>query len=145
MNVASWFPADKQVRELQRSIGGVDVDYRSAIKFGRELGKIDVGHYGAIATLRSDREGSLRENGELLWIAEGKVSSQEEELATMISDAMTEKQTAMLTIYEDFEVVESVPVSVARCARCGRALTADEVFVLDGRPYGPTCIEKVVT
>ena len=139
----SWFPADTKVRELQKSIGGAEVDYRSAIKLGRELGKIDVDYYGAIATLRTDRDHHLRENGELLWLAEGKVASQEEELATMISEALTEKQTAMLTIYEDTEVVESIPASVARCARCGRALTADEVYVFDGKPYGPTCIERV--
>lgn len=30
-----------------------------------------------------------------------------------------------------------------KCTRCNRTLTADSVFVLDGQPFGPVCIQKV--
>jgi Rad3-related DNA helicase len=35
------------------------------------------------------------------------------------------------------------PVDHTRCARCHRTLTAEKVAVLEGRPYGPDCIQVV--
>ncbi len=140
----SWFPADHAVRQLQRSIGR-DVDYRAAIVRGREYGQRSEDHYGAIASIRTDgQDGPLRADGSFLWLAEGKVASQEARLAELLVDAMTEAREQRLTIYRDCEIVEQIPASVARCHRCGRALTADIVHVIDGKPYGPTCVEKVM-
>lgn len=144
-NGHSWFPAEQAVKQLQNTIGR-DVDYRAAIIRGREYGQLDAEHYGAIASIRTDGEtGPLRADGSFLWLAEGKVASQEMKLAELIVDAMTEQREQSLTIYQDLEIVETIPASVARCHRCGRALTAEVVHVVDGKPYGPTCVGKVAS
>lgn len=138
-----WFSAESQVRTMQKNVG-FEVDYRGAILRGREFREIDPKHYGAISTIRTASiDGAPAAEGGCLWLADGKVAQQEELLARLIATASTESTATTLTLYEDVEVTETIPASVARCFRCGRALTADEVFVLNGKPYGPTCIGKV--
>lgn len=139
----SWFPAEQKIKELQRTVGS-HADYRSAVLRGKEFGKISEDHYGAIASIRTvGKEGPLQSDGSTLWLAEGKVASQELWLAQLVSSALNESQTQTLTIYRDMEIVEQIPATVARCNRCGRALTAEVVHVVDGLPYGPTCVEKI--
>jgi hypothetical protein len=142
-NGHSWFPAEAAVRELRRSVGP-GADYRAAIIRGRDYGQIDESHYGAIASIRTDGvDGPLRSDGDTLWLAEGKVAAQEQRLAELITRAITEGSDQVLTLWQDSEIFEQMPASVARCHRCGRALTADTVHVIDGKPYGPTCVGKV--
>lgn len=138
-----WFSAENQIRTMRKNVG-FDVDYRGAILRGREFGQIDPKHYGAISTIRTNAiDGAPVADGGCLWLADGKVAQQEELLASLIAKAATESTSTLLTLYDEYEVTESIPASVARCFRCGRALTADEVFILNGMPYGPTCIGKV--
>jgi hypothetical protein len=97
-----------------------------------------------LSTLRTDGPtGPIVDAGGSLWIAEYKVACQEEELASLVVDALHEARSQTITIYEDMERSETIPASVVQCARCGRALTADTVFVVDGLPYGPTCVERI--
>ena len=63
--------------------------------------------------------------------------------AELVVDALKENESQLITVYEDLEIVETIPASIARCNRCGRALTAEIVHVVDGLPYGPTCVEKI--
>lgn len=140
----SWFPATKVIAEMQSMIGGTGVDYRAAILRGKEYGAISEDHYGAIDTLRSDGiDGPVCESGNTLWLAEGKSASQEQRLAELIAGAMHESEQQTLTIYRDEVQTETLPAELMRCARCGRALTADVVYVVDDKPYGPTCIERI--
>jgi hypothetical protein len=139
----SWFLAEEKVNQLRQSVGS-KMDYRAAIVRGRELGKLDVDHYGAIASIRSDGpNGPLRSVGATLWLAEGKTASQEDKLAELVASALKENESQIITVYEDMEIIDVIPASIARCNRCGRALTADIVHVVDGLPYGPTCVEKI--
>ena len=41
------------------------------------------------------------------------------------------------------ETTREVTIDHTRCTRCGRSLTAEKVAVLDGKPYGPVCIDAV--
>jgi len=100
--------------------------------------------FGAIATLRTDATGLiLQDDGKSLWLAEGKVATQESRLAELVAEMLLENETQNLTVYSAEEVVEEFPATVLRCARCHRALTAEDVFVVNGKPYGPTCVEKI--
>lgn len=139
----SWFPAAEAVSKLQSMIGS-GVDYRAAILRGREYGAISEEHYGAIATIRTNSAtGSIDEHGDQLWLAEGRVARQEQRLADLIFAAMREPEleVTMLSLVTETERSETVSASVMRCARCGRALTAEQVFVVGGKPYGPVCFQ----
>jgi hypothetical protein len=142
----SWFPAAEVVSRLHAAVGSGS-DYRAAIIRGRELGSISEDHYGAICTIRTrSTTGAIDEEGDELWIAEGRVAAQEQRLAELIVAAQTERsrESQMITIYGESQVIEKVPATVMQCARCGRALTAESVFVVDGKPFGPTCIQYVI-
>jgi hypothetical protein len=140
MNGHCWYPAVEMIPKLQAMIGP-GCDYVAAIKYGK--GEI-AAEYGMLSTLRTDGpKGPIVDAGGSLWIAEYKVACQEEELAGLVVDAMHEARVQTITIYEDMERSETIPASVVQCARCGRALTADTVFVVDGLPYGPTCVERI--
>jgi len=139
----TWYQAVDQTKHLAGMIGGT-VDVRGAIVQGKQFAEADPDHYGAIATVRTDGpDGPIAENGNTLWISEARHSSQERTLARLIVEALNENESQTITIYEDEEVTREIPASVARCNRCGRALTADTVHVVDGKPYGPTCVEKI--
>jgi hypothetical protein len=135
-----WYPAVEMISRLQSAIGP-GCDYVAAIKYGK--GEIQ-GDYGMLSTLRTDGvTGPIIESGGALWIAEHKVACQEEELASLVVETLHESSSQTITIYEDIERLETISASVVQCARCGRALTADTVFVVDGLPYGPTCVERI--
>lgn len=139
----TWYQATEMIQKLRAAVGA-NADYKGAIQVGKELGQFDPDSYGAIATIRSEPTGSvLVDDGKCLWLAEGKVASQEERLAELIAFMMLENEDQVLTVYESEEVVQEFPATVLRCARCGRSLVADDVFVVDGKPYGPTCVEKI--
>ncbi|XZE20885.1 helix-hairpin-helix domain-containing protein [Pirellulaceae bacterium SH449] len=141
MNGHCWYPATEMIPRLQSMIGA-GCDYIAAIKYA----KGEISEYGMVSTLRTDgHTGPIVDAGGTLWLAEYKVACQEEELASLVVDAQHEAKNSLITIYEDVERSETFPASVVQCARCGRALTADTVFVVNGLPYGPTCVEKIAT
>lgn len=140
----TWFRATDQCRDLQRMIGSANVDPVAAIKRGKEYGQASPDRYGAIASLRTDGpDGPLVESGGTFWIAEGKNAAAEEQLASSIAKATSESFAQSITTYEDVECTESKVLQHARCHRCNRQLTAETVHVLNGIPYGPTCIGYV--
>lgn len=131
---SSWFPAEDQIQFLKKMIGAGS-DYRKAITKGKEL--------GAVATIRSDgKNGAISENGSFLWLGEGKVASQEAELARLVARAVNSQKSIRLTLFDAKEETLSIPAEFMRCARCSRALTAEEVVVANGLPYGPVCAER---
>ncbi|MFG0260993.1 MAG: AAA family ATPase [Novipirellula sp. JB048] len=141
----TWHPAKQVVRRLHQAIGGGNIDYKAAIVKGIEYGQLDDNHYGAIASQRVDASGNLTEmnEGTELWLAESKHASAEAYVAAAITAAMNETTAQMVTRYAKTERIESVVMRHAVCQRCRRQLTASTVHILDGRPYGPTCIDYV--
>jgi hypothetical protein len=139
----SWFPGEEQVKKLRGAIGD-KADYKEAIRHGLAASVVKDDPFGALASIRTDGpDGPISEKGTTFWLAEGKVASQEKRLAELIADAMAEPKARTITVYLDEEIIETIPAQYMRCHRCGRALTADTVFVLNGLPYGPTCVEKI--
>jgi hypothetical protein len=135
-----WYPATEMVAKLQTMIGS-GCDYKEAIRYAK--GEI-AAEYGMISTIRTDGpDGPIVNAGGTLWLSEHKVACQEDELAELVVETLHEARGQLLTIYQDVERSEVVPAHLVQCARCGRALTADTVFVVDGLPYGPTCVERI--
>jgi hypothetical protein len=140
MNGHCWYAATEMIPKLQQMIGP-GCDYKEAIRYAK--GETET-EYGMLSTVRTDGPtGPIIDAGGTLWLAEYKVACQESELAELVVEATYEAKSQLLTIYEDLERSEVVPASVVQCARCGRALTADMVFVVNGMPYGPTCVERI--
>ncbi len=134
-----WFLATEIANKLQSVIGST-TDFIAAVKHAR-----DIEFPPLVVTLRTDgNTGHVSESGQSLWIADANEARNESELADRITEASSEAREEMITIWEDTIQVESILATFIRCARCGRALITDEVFVVDGKPYGPTCVEKVI-
>lgn len=138
----TWFTAADAVSRLTKTIGG-NIDYRAAILRGKEYGQLSESHYGAIASLRTDTTGAICEDGESVWLAEGKNAAAEKCVADGIAAALHESRTREITTFANIEHIETEVMKHATCQRCYRQLTAPVVHVLDGKPFGPTCINYV--
>jgi hypothetical protein len=139
----TWHPVEKIERAVREAIGR-NANPQRAIEFCLRLGKLAPGHYGAIDSVRTNgMRGNLSEYGDRVWLAQSRLSRQEQSLARMVVDALAEDKPQHLVEYETFERVELSIADHVRCHRCSRQLTAPEVHVLAGRPYGPTCIGYV--
>lgn len=138
----TWFPADTfGMRELQQAIPRPDL--RGAIKLGKLVQKWIPGRDGAIATQR-ELAGKVVDQGGQLWIADGAKAEDERRLAELIATAMSEQGSAVSVTQWGNRKEEIVEIPThARCARCGKLLTAKTIHVLDAKPYGPTCIGYV--
>jgi hypothetical protein len=143
-----WFPQQVGEAKLKQTFG-------SATKFARVL---ELGNEYAIAagegrtkskagistTTSNQSTGPLDDFGSFKWISSTTEANIEEDLADLICSASMERQPGgRLTKYSQFAIDEQTVVDHATCRRCGRQLTADRVHVLDGVPYGPTCIQYV--
>lgn len=135
-----WFPRARVVAAVKSAIGPKAEPDR-AIVFGERLGRLSPNHFGAIATCRTNgTNGPLSEFGNREWVAEGKRAEQERRLAKLTVNAMAELQPRRVTEFATVEETELSPLELMRCARCSRELTAPDVHVWNGRPFGPTCI-----
>jgi hypothetical protein len=135
-----WFPRAKVVQAIRAAIGA-KADPDRAIEFGQRLGRLSPEHYGALAVCKTDgTKGPLSESGDRQWLAEGKRAEQERRLARLIVRANEELKPMQMTQFEVVEEVELTASEHMRCARCSRLLSAPEVHVWNGRPFGPTCI-----
>ena len=134
----TWFAATEVATKLASVIGST-VDFVAAVKHAR-----DVHMPPLVSTLRTNSNGSIEDsNAGQLWIASYNESANESELSDLVVAALDESRDQLITIWEDMETSMSIPVRVIQCTRCGRALTSEEVYVVDGKPYGPTCVEKI--
>lgn len=138
----TWFPARQMIDRLNREIGG-EIDYRGAILRGKEFADEDPNRYGAIASVRTNEAGYLDENGSQLWLAEANYAQNESEIVEQITRARNETEADQFTAYETTEYHTKEIADHARCYRCFRPLTAELVHIMDGKPYGPTCIGYV--
>jgi len=139
----TWFHIDGRLRALQQSIGST-IDPRGAIIQGKEFASRSTGHYGGIATMRTDgKDGPICEFDGDLWLAESANAEAERYVAEAVARAQNETFAQTVTAYEDREETRTIILEHGRCHRCHRQLTAATVHVLDGLPYGPTCIGHV--
>jgi AAA domain/UvrD-like helicase C-terminal domain/Helix-hairpin-helix containing domain len=137
-----WFPIAKAEQAIRAAIGPKATPAR-AIELGTRLAAISPDHYGALAIVWTDgANGPLLDDRQVgrRWVAEGKHAMQEVKLAKLIVRALAESQPAKMSVFERVEWSELHPRDHVRCHRCSRQLTAPEVHVWNGKPFGPTCI-----
>lgn len=137
-----WFPIEYARQAVIRSIGR-DAKPDQAIEYALELGRRSPDAYGAMAMIRTNGSGQITPDGTKLWVAEGKKAATEERLAQLIVAALDETRPRQITEWEEREVTETVILDYARCHRCSRQLTAPQVHIWNGRPFGPTCIHAI--
>ena len=139
----TWFPVESAIREMSKVIGG-EIDPRAAILAAKKIAESDPNAHGAIVTARTEElEGVLTDGGPCLWLAEGKNAAAEDSVAKNVAKAVLESMGGHYSRFEQTEHAEQVVLDFARCQRCHRPLTANAVYTLGGRPYGPTCIGYV--
>lgn len=139
-NGHTWFPVQTVISSLNKIVG-VQADPRAAIMAGKELA--DSGSkYGGLATCRSEG-GIFNPSGQELWIAEALNADNEAEVAQLVAEAECETSTTTAYSFESVESEHRSYLDHVRCKRCHRQLTAPMVHVLNGVPYGPTCIGYV--
>lgn len=137
----TWYPAAAVIQAVRQSIGSANARPRAAIRMALRLGRLSPDHYGALAGIKTDGlDGPIDEFGSAVWLAEGRAAANEESLARMIVGAIDESKPASVLSFEDREITWQEAASLVQCRRCGRELTAPEVHVWDGKPFGPTCI-----
>lgn len=137
-----WFPIE-YARQAVRSAIGSAAKPDEAIEYAVELGRSSPETFGAMAILRTNGAGQISPDGTKVWVAEGKKAVTEQRLAELICAAMNETRPRQMTAWEEREFTETIILDHARCHRCSRQLTAPEVHIWNGRPYGPTCITTI--
>lgn len=137
----TWFPVETVVQAIRQSIGSTKARPKQAIKLALRLARLSPNHYGALAGIRSDGvSGPIIDEGGRVWIAEGRKAEAERTLAELVDSAIDEARPRTITEYESHQLRWEEAVSAIQCRRCGRELTAPEVHVWGGKPFGPTCI-----
>lgn len=135
----TWYPIELAKSAVRRAIGAASEPDR-AIELATRLARMSPDHYGALAIQRTNAAGQLDPNGTRFWVAEGRKAASERLLAELVVSAMDESSPRQITEYSKRERIEKTILDHARCRRCARELTAPEVHVWNGRPFGPTCI-----
>lgn len=142
---STWVPVQRVAYGVNNLIGELFAKPIEAIKFAVRLGKIAPDHYGALSPCRTTVGGAITtdKSGDL-WLAETSSALAEQNIARSIVNTIESVKPRWITEYRDFEVITpGQAMQFVRCHRCGRELTAPQVFIVDGKPYGPTCIQYV--
>jgi ATP-dependent exoDNAse (exonuclease V) alpha subunit len=127
---STWHDA-KQV--LSQAIAGSACDLervKRAVRFGIRAGILE--------TLRTDGE-NLNQEGAQLFLAIAQHAHDERTVADRYC-SLLEDSVEVVGDYERVTTLVEDGDANTQCARCGRLLGAAEIHVLDGQPYGPTCI-----
>ena len=130
----SWFPMELAVQAIRQNIGSVNANPAKAIACGVRLGAMNHRHYGAMWS---------REDDGKKWLADAGDAWAEDSLADLVTDAIEESNQISLSEYGNITLTEVGQIQHATCRRCGRQLTAPEVHIVHGLPYGPTCVTKL--
>ncbi len=123
-----WTPLDSAVAGLRGSVAGTNVSPEKALTLAVR---------GRILTTRTDPSGRT-------WAADTHKAAAEDYCCEKIVDAFYQSQTGC--VVSDWEMRREYvtrPLDHTRCHRCHRTLTAETVAILDGKPFGPDCIQKV--
>ena len=138
----TWHPVGKVITAVRQTIGATHATPRRAIEMATRLARMSPDHYGALAVERTDGiEGPIvGDDSGVRWVAEGAKAEAERTLGRLIESAIDEARPRSVTVFDESVQSYELAVDAVRCHRCGRRLTAEVVHVVDGRPYGPTCI-----
>jgi ATP-dependent exoDNAse (exonuclease V) alpha subunit len=138
----TWYPIELAKQAVRRAIGPTSQPEK-AIELATRLARLSPDHYGALAIMRTNAAGQITDDGPRLWVAEGRKAAAERRLAELVVSAMDESTPRSVTEYEKRTRIEQTIAAHARCHRCSRELTAPEVHIWNGRPFGPTCITYI--
>ena len=123
-----WTLLDNAIAGLKATVAGTTVTPEKALALATR---------GKLVVTRTDRDGKV-------WIADIRRARAEQYVAERIIDAMYASQIGPpIPEWEERTSTVIVKPDHTRCTRCHRKLTAKDVWILDGKPYGPDCIEKV--
>ena len=137
----TWVPAGVVVQAIRQAIGSDKARPREAVRLAMRLARLSPDHYGALAGVKTvGVNGPISDEGDIAWLAEGRAAASEDSLARIIGTAINEAKPKPMTVFDQQVVSWREAVSAIQCQRCGRLLTAPEVHVWDGKPFGPTCI-----
>lgn len=142
-NGSTWIPAAVVASAVSNAIGDA-ADPIKAIKFSVRLGRMSPRHYAALEPIRTlGSDGPIIGAVGDLWLAEKQAADDEAYVARSLVAANREMRPQWITTFEDRRITSQAAAQFVRCYRCGRELTAIEVHILDGKPYGPTCITNM--
>ena len=143
-NGHTWHQATAVAGKLIGEINGCNAV--EAIKYGRELNYLDSLQPGAVATLRT-LDGKIWDEddktGSASWVAEGVFAAAERRVAERIVKRLEASYGFKATEYSRTEEFHLEVADHITCYRCRRLLRSDTVHVVDGKPYGPTCIDYI--
>ena len=138
-----WFSYERVASAIRSAIGP-SANPDRAIELGERLGRLSHGHYGALATIRTNgTRGPISELGDRRWVAECRKAQQEDRLSRYVHEILDEARPMRVTQFATVEREELHYLDHVRCQRCSRPLTAPEVHVWNGKPFGPTCIQTI--
>lgn len=140
----TWYPVEYVANAVRQAIGGTNANPVRAIKLATRLGRLSPNHYGALAAARTDGDGGpiVSESGRV-WLAEGKRAAAEDDLARMVANAVNEAKPPTITEWSPVRVSWEEAATAVQCHRCSRELTAPDVHIWNGKPFGPTCIQYI--
>lgn len=156
----TWLPESKANEYLRAKIAGVELNLDKAISVATRKGVLWAKRYcqrcGNARTVKApdlffgdsliDVPCPACGDGKTLpprWIADSRKAYAEDFVARHLAEAEREADSQIVTEYADeVERIARIPTHT-RCTRCRRKLTAEEVAILHGDPYGPDCITKV--
>lgn len=137
----TWHSVENVARAVQQEIGSTRARPAKAIELATRLGRMSPDHYGALAILKTDgRTGPVVDGGKNIWLAQGRKAESERNLAGWVASAIDEARPREVTRYESKEISWEEAVEAIKCQRCSQRLTAPQVHVWNGKPFGPTCI-----
>jgi GNAT superfamily N-acetyltransferase len=123
-----WVSLDWAIAGLKATVAGANVAPEKALALATR---------GKLVVTRTDDKG-------VVWVADIRKANAERYVAERIIDMMYASQVGPpIGEWEDRTETVMVKPDHTRCTRCHRKLTAAEVWILDGKPFGPDCIEKV--
>lgn len=123
-----WTPLESAITGLKGTVAGTSVAPEKALSLAVR---------GKVIRRRDDAQGKT-------WISDIRRANAEQYVCERVVEAMYESQIGPpMPEWETRTYTVMHKADHTRCARCNRKLTAANVAVLDGRPFGPDCITKV--
>lgn len=139
----TWYPANFAVQGIRRNVDKEKARPIPALKLAKKIGQMNLDRNGALSIARTGESGEIVGQGGSVWLAESRKAWCEERLAECVVNALDETGKRAYTIFDTSTWTEEEIPTFARCKRCNRKLTARAVFVHEGDPFGPDCIQKI--
>lgn len=87
----TWFSVQHAINGLAGQVSGAEIRPAAAIKLAKRIGRLSPDRNGALEVIRSDQHtGAIVSHGGEVWVAEGRKAANEELLAKLVVDSMSE-------------------------------------------------------